>query len=111
MRYAILHHTGGQGPDHYDFMLEAEGTLKTWTVPALDWEAELPVTQNTDHRLEYLEYEGPISGERGEVRRVEGGIYEVLATTPDRLMVRLGDERTVLLRQVDGRYWVLGPAP
>ena len=28
-----------------------------------------------DHRLDYLEYEGPVSGDRGSVRRVDGGQY------------------------------------
>jgi hypothetical protein len=33
-----------------------------------------------DHRLAYLEYEGPISGGRGTVRRLDGGSYFAGAT-------------------------------
>jgi hypothetical protein len=29
-----------------------------------------------DHRIEYLEIEGPIGGNRGEVRRIVAGEYE-----------------------------------
>lgn len=33
----------------------------------------------SDHRKAYLTYEGPVSGERGRVRRVAEGEVEVLA--------------------------------
>ena len=30
-----------------------------------------------EHRREYLTYEGPVSGGRGEVKRVAGGTYDL----------------------------------
>jgi hypothetical protein len=52
--------------------------LRTWRL------AELPavgarVTAELlgDHRLAYLDYEGPVSGGRGSVSRWDGGTYEV----------------------------------
>lgn len=76
LRYAVLHHEGVAEP-HFDLMLESAvgGPLATWRLP------EWPVTRPTqieklpDHRALYLEYEGPLSGDRGQVRRVEAGTY------------------------------------
>jgi hypothetical protein len=31
-----------------------------------------------DHRREYLEYEGPVSGERGQVTRIDSGDFETI---------------------------------
>jgi hypothetical protein len=35
-------------------------------------------TPLADHRIEYLHEEGPLSGNRGEVRRVDAGTYETV---------------------------------
>lgn len=107
-RYVILLHeipaghavSGGRGT-HWDLMLEQDGLLRTWalnTEPA--GELSTSAEQLADHRLAYLEYEGPVSGNRGSVRRWEAGQYELLAETPSRIDVRLqsgGRERYLLL--------------
>jgi hypothetical protein len=76
-------------PTHFDLMLEADGVLWTWalTLLPLDWrklaDDQLLVGESNrvsaerlaDHRLDYLMYEGPVSGDRGEVRRLEAGMY------------------------------------
>jgi hypothetical protein len=70
-------------------MLEEGDVLQTWSLAKLPqgWSAvtesePLPAiaTSNTveaeqlaDHRLAYLEYEGPVSGDRGSVRRLDAG--------------------------------------
>jgi hypothetical protein len=46
-----------------------------------------------DHRLDYLTYEGPISGDRGEVRRWDEGTYEMRRESPDELHFRLSGNR------------------
>jgi hypothetical protein len=63
---------------HYDLMLEHGGKLLTWAIP------EPPraglrtcATKLPDHRLAYLEYEGPVSDNRGDVRRADAGEYLV----------------------------------
>ena len=109
-RYVILRHTGAPGPDHLDFMLESGDTLKTWTIHSTDFTVEQTITQNSDHRLQYLDYEGPISGERGEVKRVAAGTYEVGAWSPDKILLTLSREQTVILKLVSGRHWTIGPA-
>ena len=75
-RFVVLHHVG-HGPPHYDLMLEIDGQdrLRTWRLPAWppadgDDAEELP-----PHRRGYLDYEGPISRDRGTVRRVASGTW------------------------------------
>jgi DNA polymerase Ligase (LigD) len=92
-RFVILRHEMPLGHDrgtHFDLMLEAEGVLRTWEL------SEFPCPDKViqadalpDHRLAYLEYEGQVSGNRGSVRRVEEGEYEVLAESAGALLVQL----------------------
>jgi hypothetical protein len=42
-----------------------------------------------DHRIEYLHEEGPLGGNRGEVRRVEAGTYQEVAREGGAWCVRL----------------------
>ncbi len=88
-RFVLLRHDcpADFKPSHWDFMLEREGTLMTWSLDALPsaWATALgesggggeavDATRLADHRLAYLDYEGPISGDRGVVRRCDGGVY------------------------------------
>ncbi len=73
-RYVILRHEGIAEP-HYDLMFEtAPGSpLATWRSDVWPILAPAPLVRLPDHRREYLEYEGAISGNRGEVQRVEAG--------------------------------------
>ena len=91
-------------------MLERDGVLLTWSLAALPaaWGGDggsaaeqIAATRLADHRIEYLDYEGPISGDRGVVKRVDGGEYEVLEETDEIIRVRLrGTDRdeTIALR-------------
>ncbi len=74
MRYVVLHHTG-HGEPHFDLMIErdADGPLATWRLPAWPPSEGMVATPLPDHRRVYLQYEGPVSGGRGEVRRVATG--------------------------------------
>lgn len=45
--------------------------------------------QLQDHRLAYLDYEGPVSGDRGCVQRVDRGLWLPLEQTPSRWTFRL----------------------
>lgn len=79
-RYVILQHITpphAERGTHYDLMLELDGKLLTWAIPEPPRAGlQTAVTKLPDHRLAYLDYEGPISGDRGEVRRVDAGEYE-----------------------------------
>ncbi|MBV8780188.1 MAG: hypothetical protein JO353_02215 [Phycisphaerae bacterium] len=56
-------------------MIESEpgGLLMTWRSPVWPIERETALTRLADHRRDYLQYEGEISGNRGTVRRVASG--------------------------------------
>ena len=74
-RFAISHHQGGPDGDHYDLFLEADLALKTWRVakPAFTEPQGAKLIQ--DHRLQYLDYEGEVSGQRGTVKIWDRGMY------------------------------------
>ena len=75
---------------HYDFMLEWGGVLRTWRLDRIPSEtASIPVASLPDHRLIYLDYEGPVSGDRGIVSRIDRGDYEILSESRTGLEVRL----------------------
>lgn len=79
---------------HWDFMLEREGALKTWRlshepIPGREIRAE-PIA---DHRIEYLDYEGPVSGNRGSVKRWDKGTYKLEASEAETLTLKLDGSR------------------
>ncbi len=61
---------------HFDLMLETEDGLRTWAMGLLPTAGkscgaiELPL-----HRIDYLTFQGPVSGGRGSVKRVMQGGY------------------------------------
>jgi hypothetical protein len=79
-RFTILTHD--QPVLHWDLLLELDeaGPLATWRIlddpgRGVQWRAEpLP-----GHRREYLDYEGPVSGDRGSVAGWDTGEYELEA--------------------------------
>jgi hypothetical protein len=94
-RYVILRHET-RGGVHFDYMLEMGGVLKTWSLanqpaPGVEIDAEvLP-----DHRIAYLDYEGPVSGDRGSVARWDRGTFEVESQSELELIVRLRGEKLI----------------
>lgn len=114
-------------------MLEAGETLRTWALAQLprDWQAvqrrtaakhphcppaaesnSVAAAQLGNHRLEYLEFEGQLSGHRGTVFRVAAGTYVSEIESPEYWQVTLaGDElsgQTALKRSsADGGKWLL----
>jgi len=94
-RFVVLRHDSPAGR-HWDFMLESQSVLKTW---ALDRAPDDPGSRDAhalpDHRLHYLDYEGEISGGRGQVTCWDRGQYELLRQTEDTWEVRLAGQRLV----------------
>lgn len=73
-RFVILEHDWPER--HWDLLLEEGSVLKAWRLaeqpsPGSRCRAE----PNFDHRLLYLDYEGPLSGDRGSVQRWDAGEY------------------------------------
>ena len=93
-RFVVLEHDWDGV--HWDFMLERGDVLRTWAIDApIVAGVELPARSLADHRRLYLDYEGPISGARGTVRRVEQGWYEALHWAPELVVVRLSGAQLV----------------
>lgn len=92
-RFVILRHELPPSQDrisHFDFMLEMGSVLRTWS------HLEMPAEGTTirfdalpDHRLAYLEYEGPVSDNRGTVKQVETGHYETVEESETLWRLRL----------------------
>jgi hypothetical protein len=77
LRFVILQHDSPQGL-HWDLMLETGPSLATWALPQAPGSAErIAARALPEHRLAYLDYEGPVSGGRGTVTRWDEGTYEI----------------------------------
>jgi DNA polymerase Ligase (LigD) len=107
-RFVVLEHD--HPALHWDLMLEAGDVLKTWRL------AEAPVlgrpidaTALADHRVMYLDYEGPISGDRGTVLRWDAGLFEEEADSmPEARALTLHGSRIagrVRLERIEGTSW------
>ncbi len=91
--YVILQHETAGGR-HFDFMLEMGGVLKTWSLAQPPVEGvEINAKALSDHRPAYLDYEGPISGDRGSVTRWDRGAYEIEFQSESDLIVQLKGEK------------------
>ena len=61
---------------HWDFMLEDGECLLTWALEAEPDSTELIRCEAlAEHRKDYLDYEGPISRDRGSVLRWDEGTF------------------------------------
>jgi hypothetical protein len=72
----VLHHSPKAEDAHYDLFLEqADGlfSLRVERSPDPDWASFVVGARQFDHRKRYLDYEGPISGDRGWIERVDSG--------------------------------------
>ncbi|MEI7684510.1 MAG: DNA polymerase ligase N-terminal domain-containing protein [Planctomycetota bacterium] len=107
-RFVILTH---DHPSlHWVLMLEDTGTLRTWRLPSPLATGAIDAKELPDHRLAYLDYEGPVSGNRGTVQRFDAGSYQIAAQTNDRLELILdgGSLRGhLLLERTAGADWRL----
>ena len=73
-------------------MLEHGGVLLTWQLAREPIDAAslpIPAKRIADHRSAYLEYEGPLSGGRGQVVRVDHGIVNFVRFTERRCSIEL----------------------
>ena len=113
-RFVILRHA--MPPNairglHWDLMLEDGSVLKTWALgspPAR--KTVIPAEALPDHRLAYLDYEGPVSGNRGTVTQWDAGTFEWLSRSEDSLRFQLQGRRVqvmVTLRRDKDTDWSL----
>ena len=104
-RFVILHHRFSNDhprATHWDLMLEHRQKLLTWAMdqPPTDAPSQL-ATRLPDHRSIYLEYEGPVSDDRGWVERWDAGEFEWLS--PEEPDLDLSLERGNLLLRLSGQ--------
>ncbi len=88
---------------HWDLLLDnGEPRIPTWRLaePVCSVEAATEVSlvriaaePLANHRREYLDYEGPVSGDRGHVTQWDTGLYIPLTQRPDYWEVRLEGRR------------------
>jgi hypothetical protein len=104
MRYVILHHVGIDHP-HYDLMFEtAPGSaLATWRSDHWPIKDCVTVEKLADHRREYLTFEGPLSGNRGRVVRVEAGECEI-AVSDNSWVITATDFELRLIAESNGTW-------
>lgn len=87
-RFAILTHD--HPFFHWDLLLEVGAVAWTWRL--LDEPGpnqEIRSERIGDHRLLYLDYEGPVSGDRGRVALWDAGTYRVTNESESELTVAL----------------------
>lgn len=75
-RFVVLEHDWPS--PHFDLMLEWGGVLRSWRLTNPPSCGEIVGEAAPDHRLAYLDYEGPVSGGRGSVKRWDAGDYALL---------------------------------
>jgi len=84
-KYVVLHHVLSAG-QHWDLMLQTGAKLATWQLaapPPPPPGGSIAARRIGEHRMDYLEYEGPVSGDRGNVSRVDRGSLRLLARSAD----------------------------
>lgn len=94
-RFVVLEHHSPRGV-HWDFMLQRGEGLATWALA----QAPAPHTSIAaqalaEHRLVYLDYEGPISGGRGTVVRWDWGTFEPLQWDAEMAVIALSGTRLI----------------
>lgn len=116
LSYVILHHQLADGSRHWDLCLQQAQRLATWQLlddPARLASAEIAriaAHRIADHRLAYLDYQGPVSGDRGHVTRIDRGLFRAVIQGSDRW--RLHFQGALLIGNYDlvsgddsGQHW------
>lgn len=115
-RFTISLHTGAKEGDHYDLFLEQGRSLKTWRFRSPAFQAVQSSERIKDHRPDYLDFEGEITGGRGRVEIWDTGTYEAdewtdarirIAATGRRIRLRLRLERDGETRHRTASPWLL----
>lgn len=135
-RFVLLYHDCPADyvrQSHWDLMFEEGDALRTWALQQLprDWDAAQAATSAVhahcplaaaenriaamklgDHRSDYLEYEGRLSGNRGSVTRIASGYFATEIETDQVWRLSVSSETLVgslVLKQSysDSTQWTL----
>lgn len=111
LRYAVLWHSDVDDP-HFDFLVETRpgSDLATWRLPRWPVLEQMDAIRLKDHRRIYLDYQGELSGHRGRVERIDGGVCQLDIGEAAVWTVSLGDGKPVIsFRQLSGDRWMVEP--
>lgn len=103
-RFVVLRHEPGEaGPRelHWDLMLECGDSLRTWALsrePSVG--KQIAAEELPRHRLDYLDYEGPVSQGRGTVTRFDRGSFTVQEESSEQFQATLDGKRLTGLLQL-----------
>jgi hypothetical protein len=112
LTYVILRHEGIDDP-HFDLLFETSPSdpLTTWRSPAWPITGPTDLLKLSDHRREYLEYEGPVGGDRGYVKRVARGEYGPWVCEDTRWLIAFEDRSELEIVHVHSDTWRATPLP
>ena len=76
--------------------------------PVLHWDllleqGDISVEPISNHRLVYLDYEGPLTGDRGTVSQWDAGTFEWVIDREDYCELRLAGRARVRMATIEGR--------
>jgi hypothetical protein len=96
-RFVILYHRTPPGfvrPSHWDLMLQRGGHLRTWSLSSAPETGECVAAEPLPpHDQKYLDYEGPVSQDRGHVARWDQGDYQIELERDDLLQMVFHGQR------------------
>ena len=97
-RFVVLYHRlpdSDERKSHWDLLMESPAPgadqLIAFAVsaPPEEWKGTRAADRLPDHRSIYLTYEGPISGNRGDVHRLMAGIVRWIHFSPTEMQIEL----------------------
>jgi hypothetical protein len=96
---------------HWDFLLEDGDHCRAWRLlaPPDTTSNVIPAEPLVAHRTRYLDYEGPVSGNRGQVTRWDAGTFQWQVNRPELCEVLLAGTRwngIVRLLRDENLHWV-----
>ena len=105
-RFAVLRHEGVPTP-HFDLLVDVDGVspLATWRSDAWPIVAPLTLLRQPDHRRIYLDYQGPLSANRGQVTQVDAGQCRLAQLSVDHWQLSWPGAPMLDLRRVDADRW------
>jgi hypothetical protein len=112
--YVVLRHQTPDGSAHLDWMLATTDdlpdpdvrSLVTFRTPVIPGQADaFDAERIPDHRVHYLTYEGPLSGGRGDVRRIAAGSVVWIRNDDAAMTVCLDDALTLDGEATPGPHW------
>jgi hypothetical protein len=95
---------------HWDFLLESGDDALCWRLLRQPCSGEpIAAEQLPPHRLQYLDFEGPVSGNRGIVKSVANGTYQIVSTQPEFTIALMGldwaHSASLVIYEPDRFFW------